>query len=157
MRFSFYLGFPLWLSTESACNVGDPSSIPGLGRSRGEGNGNPCQYSCLENPMDRGAWRATVHGVTNSWTGHDWSDPACMGLLLWHVELGSSYLARGWTQGPCIVNSESQTLVYRWGWSLCGSPRPPAVRRTLKTITKCEHPYLHREGCTVENREVIFI
>ena len=40
----------------SACNVGDQSSIPGLGRSPGEGNGNPFQYSCLENPMDRGAW-----------------------------------------------------------------------------------------------------
>jgi len=49
---------------ESACSAGDPSLIPGLGRSPGEGNGNPLQYSCLENPMDRGAWRATVHGVT---------------------------------------------------------------------------------------------
>ena len=49
---------------ESACNAGDLSSIPGLGRSLGEGNVNPLQYSCLENPMDRGAWWATVHGVT---------------------------------------------------------------------------------------------
>ena len=45
-------------------NVGDRGSIPGSGRSAGEGNGNPPRYSCLENPMDRGAWRATVHGVT---------------------------------------------------------------------------------------------
>ena len=52
----------------SACNVGDPGLIPGLGRSPGEGNGNPLQYSCLENPMERGAWRATVHGVAKSWT-----------------------------------------------------------------------------------------
>ena len=52
---------------ESTCNAGDSGSIPGLGRSAGEGNGNPFQYSCLENPMDRGAWWATVHGVTNSW------------------------------------------------------------------------------------------
>ena len=52
----------------SACNAGDPGSIPGLGRCPGEGNGNPLQYSCLENPMDRGAWRATVHGVTESQT-----------------------------------------------------------------------------------------
>ena len=51
---------------ESACNVGDPGSIPGLGRSPGERNGYPLQYSCLENPMDRGAWRATVHGITKS-------------------------------------------------------------------------------------------
>ena len=52
----------------SACNAGDPGSIPGLGRSPGEGNGNPLQYSCLENAMDRGAWQATVHGVTKSQT-----------------------------------------------------------------------------------------
>ena len=50
----------------SACNAGDLGSIPGLGRSPGEGNGNLLQYSCLENPMDRGAWWATVHGVAKS-------------------------------------------------------------------------------------------
>ena len=49
----------------SACNVGDQGSIPGLGRSPGERNGNPLQYSCLEKPKDRGAWRATVHGAAN--------------------------------------------------------------------------------------------
>ena len=49
---------------EPTCNVGDLGSIPGLGRSPAGGHGNPLQYSCLENPMDRGAWRATVHGVT---------------------------------------------------------------------------------------------
>ena len=49
---------------ESACSAGELGSIPGLGRYPGEGNGNPIQYSCLENPMDRGAWQATVHGVT---------------------------------------------------------------------------------------------
>ena len=53
---------------ESACSAGDPGSILGSGRSLGEGNGNPVQYSCLENPMDRGAWQATVHGVAKSWT-----------------------------------------------------------------------------------------
>ena len=59
-----HLGFPGSSDgEESACNVGDPCSISELGRSPGEGNGNPLQYSCLENPMDRGAWRATVHGV----------------------------------------------------------------------------------------------
>ena len=50
-------------SKESACNRGDPGSIPGLGRSSGEANGNPLQYSSLEKPMDRGVWWATVHGV----------------------------------------------------------------------------------------------
>ena len=49
---------------EIACNAGDPGSIPGWGRSPGEGNGNPLQYSCLENPMDRGAWWATESDTT---------------------------------------------------------------------------------------------
>ena len=52
------------VSKESACNAGDLGLIPGSGRFSGEGNGNPFQYSCLENPMDRGAWSATVQGVT---------------------------------------------------------------------------------------------
>ena len=54
---------------ESTCNAGDLGSIPGLERSHGGGHGNPRQYSCLESPMDRGAWRATVHEVTKSRTG----------------------------------------------------------------------------------------
>ena len=54
---------------ESACNVRDPGLILESGRSLEEGNGNPLQYSCLENPIDRGAWRATVHRVTKSRTG----------------------------------------------------------------------------------------
>ena len=53
---------------DSVCNAGDPGSIPGLGRFPGEGNGNPFQYSCLENSMDQGAWWATVHGVAKIWT-----------------------------------------------------------------------------------------
>ena len=60
-----------WGSSDGkACvyNVGDPGSIPELGRSSGEGNGNPLQYYCLENPKDRGAWKATVHGVAKSRT-----------------------------------------------------------------------------------------
>ena len=51
---------------ESACNAGDPGSVSGLGRFHGEGNGNPLQYYCLENSMNRGAWRAMVHGVAES-------------------------------------------------------------------------------------------
>ena len=54
---------------ESACIVGNPASIPGSGRSPGQGHGNPHHYSCLENPMDRGAWWPTVHGVAKSQTG----------------------------------------------------------------------------------------
>ena len=55
-------------SKEFTCNAGDLSSILGLGGSSGEGNGYPLQYSSLENSVDRGAWRATVHGVAKSWT-----------------------------------------------------------------------------------------
>ena len=71
----------------SACNVGDLGSIPGLGRSPAEGNGNPLQYSCLENSMDGGAWWATVHGVAKSRTRlsdfahsltHSWALGGCL-------------------------------------------------------------------------------
>ena len=67
--YSAHKGFPGSSDGKaSAYNVGDLGSIPGLGRSPGDGNGNPLQYSCLENPMDRGAWWAIVHGVTKSRT-----------------------------------------------------------------------------------------
>ena len=63
------MGFPGSLDgKESACNEGDPGSVPGLGRSPGEGNGNPLQYSFLENAMDRGAWWSAVHRLTKSQT-----------------------------------------------------------------------------------------
>ena len=64
-----HMGFPGDSEVKaSACNAGDLGSIPGLGRSPEEGNGNPLQYSCLENPIGKGAWWATVRGVTKSWT-----------------------------------------------------------------------------------------
>ena len=56
---------------EYACNAGDPGSIPRSGRSPGEGNGNPFQYSCLDNSMDRGAWQAIVQGSQR--VGHEWA------------------------------------------------------------------------------------
>ena len=63
------LGFPGGSGgKESTCNARDLGSITGFGRSPGEGKGYSLQYSCLENPMDRGAWQATVHGVAKSWT-----------------------------------------------------------------------------------------
>ena len=63
------MGFPGGsVGKESTSNAGDLGSVPGSGRSPGAGNGNPLQYSCLENSMDRRAWRATVHGVTKSQT-----------------------------------------------------------------------------------------
>ena len=66
------MGFPGGsVGKESAYNAGEADSTPGSRRSPGKGNGNPLQYSCLENPMDRGTWWATVHEVTNS--GHGWT------------------------------------------------------------------------------------
>ena len=63
------MGFPSDSDAkESACNAGDPGSIPGSGRSPGEGYGNPLQYFYLEDSMDRGAWQAAVHGVTQRQT-----------------------------------------------------------------------------------------
>ena len=70
------LKIPWWLnSKDSACSAGargDAGLIPGLGRSPGEGNGNPLQCFCLGNPMDRGAWRGIVHRVTKSWSRLKW-------------------------------------------------------------------------------------
>ena len=69
MEISYILGFPGGSDCkEPACNAGDLGSIPGLGRSPGGGHGNPLQYSCLENSRDRGAWRATDHGVSRTQT-----------------------------------------------------------------------------------------
>ena len=69
MHVTSYLDFPVDLvGKESSCNAGDLGSVPGSGRGPGVGNGNPLQYSCLENSMDRGAWWTTVHGVAKSWT-----------------------------------------------------------------------------------------
>ena len=70
LRANRTLGLHLWFSSkESASNAGDSGSIPGSERSPGEGNGNPRQYSCLDNPMGRGAWQAAVHWVAKSQTG----------------------------------------------------------------------------------------
>ena len=66
-------------SKESSCNAGDRGLIPGLGRSPGEGNGNPLHYSCLENPLDRGDWRTIVHGVTKNWIQQQ--------TLLYHISM----------------------------------------------------------------------
>ena len=72
-------GKPTWVfkldhghSKESACNVGDLSLIPGMGRSPGEGNGDPLQYLCLENSMDREAWWATVYGISKESDTTEW-------------------------------------------------------------------------------------
>ena len=63
-EYTYFMGFPVGSDRTSGCNAGDPGLIPRLERSLGERNGNPLQYSCLENIMDRGAWEATVHKVS---------------------------------------------------------------------------------------------
>ena len=86
---------------ESACSAGDTGSIPGLGGSPGGGNGNPLQYSRLENPMDIGAWWATVHGVARSWTrlSTHTSINSCL-VNLKSVDSGSPQSF--WNQGPVL-------------------------------------------------------
>ena len=69
LLYNCFLGFPGGaVSKESACNVGDLGSMPGWETSSGEGSGILLQYSCLRNPIDRGAWQVTVHGIEKSWT-----------------------------------------------------------------------------------------
>ena len=84
-------GFPGGsVGKESACNAGDPGLFPESGRSPGEENGNPLQYSCLENPMGRGAWWATVHGVARvrqDWASKSSPPPLCDVLENWRVLL----------------------------------------------------------------------
>ena len=68
---------------DNAGNIRDTGSIPGSGRSPGEGNGNPLQYSCLENPMDRESWQATAYNVVESWTGlKRFSTHTCVYVLI---------------------------------------------------------------------------
>ena len=88
------IGFPGSSEVKvSACNVGDQGSIPELGRSSGEGNSNPLQYSCLENPMDGGAQQATVHGVAKSRTRlSDFTSLHSNKELLQYTEHSHSYL-----------------------------------------------------------------
>ena len=99
------MGFPhSSVSKESACNAGDPGLIPGLGRSPGEGNGNPLQYSCLENPMDRGAWRATVYELAR--VGHNLATR----LLLLHSGGSDSRESTCNAGDPCSISGSERSL-----------------------------------------------
>ena len=80
------------LGKESTCNIGDPGSIPGLGRSPGEGNGNPFQHSCLENSMGRGDWQAIVHGVASVILSKLWISHMYCSLHSSSPNLGSFFL-----------------------------------------------------------------
>ena len=97
-------------------NAGDPGSIPGSGRSPGGEHGNLLQYSCLENPMDRGDWRATVHGVSKIWTRLTW-----LSLHAWRVTVLILCTLLGWVRGykraRKVVKDEGQSMGdhKRWG------------------------------------------
>ena len=108
------LGFPAGSEVKaSPRNAGDLGSIPGSGRSPGERNGNPLQYSCLENPMDGGAWWATALGVARSRTSL--SDPKA------HALYASRLLALRWDEGKVLGNEHLGERGGGWGG---GAPSP---------------------------------
>ena len=108
-------------SKESACNMGDPGSTPGSGRSPREGNGNPLQYSCLENSMDRGAWQDAVHGAAKSMDTTEW--------LTQHISAlgpggGGGLMAKSQWQGRLMTviqiwPSEDARNLHAWTWVGC--------------------------------------
>ena len=91
----------------STCNVGDLGSVPGLGRSPGGGHGNPAQYSCLENPMDRGAWQAAVHSVAQSWTQLKRLSKHMLNLYIYH-HISFKNLASNFPSGAVAKTPHSQ-------------------------------------------------
>ena len=120
----------------SVCSVGDPGSIPGMGRSPGKGNGYPLQYSCLENFMDRGAWWPTVHGVPKSWT---WltSCPTLhtsvirkpeFGSKIYHLIIHDPWL---WTRVFLFLKESDWQFFLRIKWlsSVKLHSRPPGTER----------------------------
>ena len=120
-------------------NAGDPGSIPGLGRSPGGGHGNPLQYSCLQNPMDRGAWWATVHGVTKSQTR----------LSDCHLRDGGGGAAVGY---PGTFWGVASTLHLLLGFKGCHAPhcvtnpgRPAAVTGELDASLETNWRQTHRQ------------
>ena len=106
------MGFPGGSEVKaSASNAGDPGSIPGLGRSPGEGNGNPLQYSCLEDPMDGGAWWSTVHGVAKSQTqlsDFTYTFTAPTNLCYHHID--AAYYCSMYYQLNCCVSDQVNNL-----------------------------------------------
>ena len=124
---------------ESACNAGNLDLIPGSGRSPGEGNGNPLQYSCLENPMHRGAWRATVHGVAKSRTR--------LKQLSSHVKCNLEplfFIKRG-GGSPRALQTPSQGFFFLTARSFY-SPLDSCLRVTLPTQHSAVSFYLNASG-----------
>ena len=120
----------------SAHNAGDPGSIPGLGRSPGEGNGNPLQYSCLENPMDGRAWQATVHVVTKSRTQLSDSTfhfPWHLGTFSVHLFIYLFILCL--LSLPCVRHWDGLPSSGRLAWACSHSRESDAVQGLLGVWT----------------------
>ena len=138
----------------SACNEEDPGSIPGSGRSPGEGNGNPLQSSCLGNPMDRGAWRATVHGVTKSQTRPREGDSPRKAVVLARgprASDGRATTVAENSQFPGLLILASLTR-YTWGKlesKICLRPHPRAHALQEKPlISEAWAPQLESSPCS---------
>ena len=108
----YHMSFPGGSDGEEyACNAGDSGLIPGSERSPGEGNGNPLQYSCLENPMDRGAWQPRVHGLTKSHT------PLTLSLLRTTTSLHSIFKVFSCAVLSALLEMEIPNLSHSWSSS----------------------------------------
>ena len=133
--------------------VKNPPAIPGLGRSPGGGHGNPLQYSCLENPMDRGAWRAAVHRVTKSRTGlSGHSMQCCVSIATVYPKISSSL----WQNTPYTLGSRSplspspnlaQALAMQSTLCLCGCPLWKLLIRGVKMQKSVKEGSLHMGPC----------
>ena len=133
--FKAWLNQPLYFS-ESACNAGDLSLIPGSGRSSGEGNGSPLQYSCLENPVDRGAWQATVCGITEL----DMTERLTLLLLLLYFSDKGTKIQRSQLIHVKSLNRSVEVFISN---PMCNTPDSfTAIKRKL--LNDMEHLY-HRK------------
>ena len=148
---------------ESACNVGDQGSIPGSGRSPGEGHGNSLQYSCLKNLLDRGAWWATVHGISKSGTQlSDWHFLSVLLLvcILWVVLLRLFLF---------IIAQGFFNVFFKRNWRLCmardvmpeiedlGSNSPAALCKFMEILWCLSFPICNEHYLSQQSRAEILI
>ena len=142
---------------ESAWNAGDPGLIPGLGRSPGEGNGNPLQYSCLENSMDRGAQWAIVHGVTESdmtiWLTHTHTHTHTEVFLLSCVPLHCGLLMRMMPYGGSMALMASAVFLVASPFN-CRASEPIWDGRDHRSLGLfCEISHLHQSALHHNHRK----